>query len=362
MSSRTVQVAGTHPYPVHLGAGVVSRLAEHAHPGSRVLVVHQPGRGDVVAEAVAVLEAAGARVVLEQVPDAEAAKRAEVLVGLWGVLGQEGFTRDDLVVGVGGGAVTDLAGFAAASWLRGVRVVHLPTSLLGVVDAAVGGKTAINTAEGKNLVGAFHPPAAVLCDPAWLRSMPRADYISGLAEVLKCGFIADPQILDLVQARPEAATDPSADPELAMELVARAVQVKADVVAVDLTESSLREVLNYGHTYGHAVELVEDYTWRHGDAVAVGMVFVAELAHRSGLLDQALLDRHRRVLSAVGLPTAYPAGAGRWEQLREAMARDKKSRGTTLRFVALEGLARPSRLVGPQEELLQAAHAAVTST
>ncbi|QFG70248.1 3-dehydroquinate synthase [Ornithinimicrobium pratense] len=361
MNSRTVQVRGDRPYPVHIEAGAVSRLVEHSRPGRRVLVVHQPGRDELVAQAVKVLESAGAQVVREQVPDAEAAKRAEVLVGLWGRLGQEGFTRDDLVVGVGGGAVTDLAGFVAASWLRGVQVVHLPTSLLGVVDAAVGGKTGINTAEGKNLVGAFHPPAAVLCDPAWLHTMPRADYVSGLAEVLKCGFVADPQILDLVEARPEEATDPVGDPELAVELVARAVQVKADVVAADLTESSLREVLNYGHTYGHAVELVEDYTWRHGDAVAVGMVFVAELAHRAGLVDQALLERHRRVLSAVGLPTTYPAGAGRWEELRAAMARDKKSRGTTLRFVALAALARPTRLVGPPEELLQAAHVAVTT-
>ena len=360
MSLRTVQVGGAAPYPVHVGAGALHRLAEHARPGRRVLVVHQPGREEVVDGAVAVLEDAGARAVLVQVPDAEAAKRAEVLVELWTRLGQEAFTRDDLVVGIGGGAVTDLAGFAAASWLRGVQVVHLPTSLLGVVDAAVGGKTGINTAEGKNLVGAFHPPAAVLCDPAWLTSMPRADYVSGLAEVLKCGLIADPVILDLVQARPSAAVDPTVDPELAVELIARAVQVKADVVAADLTESSLREVLNYGHTYAHAIELLEDYTWRHGDAVAVGLVFVAEVARRAGLIDQALVDRHRDVLTAVGLPITYPAGADRWEELRAAMARDKKSRGTTLRLVVLEELARPTRLVGPSEELLQQAHAAVS--
>jgi 3-dehydroquinate synthase len=360
MSTRTVQVLGERPYAVHLGEGVLARLAEHARPGRRVLVVHQPGREDLVSAAAEVLGTGGAQVVLQPVPDAEAAKRAEVLVGLWGRLGQEGFTRDDLVVGVGGGAVTDLAGFAAASWLRGVEVVHLPTSLLGVVDAAVGGKTGINTAEGKNLVGAFHPPAAVLCDPAWLRSMPRADYASGLAEVVKCGFVADPQILDLVERDPRRALDPASDPGLTVELIARAVQVKADVVAADLTESSLREVLNYGHTYGHAVELVEDYTWRHGDAVAVGMVYVAEVAHRAGLLEPALLERHRRVLGTLGLPTAYPTGAGRWSELRAAMARDKKSRGSTLRFVALAGLARPTRLVGPSEDLLLAAHAAVT--
>lgn len=354
---RTVEVGGPAPYPVHVGAGAGALLSRHGREGRRALVVVQPGREGVADQAERALRDAGALPVRVAVPDAEDAKTAEVLTGLWSRLGQEGFTRDDLVVGVGGGATTDLAGFVAATWLRGVDVVHLPTSLLGVVDAAVGGKTGINTAEGKNLVGAFHPPVAVLCDPDWFSGMPRADYVSGLAEVVKCGFVADPGILDLVEADPGAAADPVAHPELAVELVVRAVQVKADVVAADLRESSLREVLNYGHTFAHAIEQVERYTWRHGDAVAVGMVYVAELAFRRGLLDADLLGRHRRVLSAVGLPTAYPGG--RWPELRAAMGRDKKARGTTLRFVVLEGLARPTRLEGPGEQELRAAYEAV---
>jgi 3-dehydroquinate synthase len=356
--TRTIEVRGEPGYAVHVGLGAIGRLAEHGRPGRRVLVVTQPGRSEVVRQAVSVLEGTGARPVVVEVPDAEAAKSADVLISLWRRLGQEGFTRDDLVVGIGGGAVTDLAGFVAATWLRGVESVLLPTSLLAVVDAAVGGKTGINTPEGKNLVGAFWPPRAVLCDPAWLATMPRADYVSGLAEVLKAGFIADPAILDLVEADPSAAVDPTADPELAVELVTRAVRVKAEVVAADLREASLREILNYGHTFGHAVELVEDYRWRHGDAVAVGMVFVAELAHRAELVDAALLERHRSVLASVGLPTSYP-GQDRWEDLRSAMARDKKSRGATLRFVVLEGLAAPTRLADPAESLLRAAYDAV---
>ncbi len=359
-AARTIEVRGEPGYDVHVGPGALDHLARHGRAGRRVLLVAQPGREGPVAGASSVLEGAGARVVPVTVPDAEGAKTAEVLTGLWSTLGREGFTRDDLVVGVGGGAVTDLAGFVAATWLRGVDAVLLPTSLLGVVDAAVGGKTGINTAEGKNLVGAFHPPRAVICDPTWLAGMARADYVSGLAEVLKCGLIADPVILELVEADPGRATDPTADPALAVELIARAVQVKADVVGADLREASLREILNYGHTFAHAVELVEDYTWRHGDAVAVGMVFVAELAHRAGLLDRGLLDRHRTVLTAVGLPTSYPGGAARWPDLRAAMARDKKSRGDTLRFVVLEGLARPTRLEAPDEALLRAAHVAVS--
>lgn len=351
---RTVDVGGD--YTVTVGAGALAGLAPHLREGRRLLVVHQPGREPLVEQVRALAAEHDGQVLTAIVPDAEAGKDAAVLVDLWGRLGRAGFTRDDLVVGAGGGAVTDLAGFVAATWLRGVDVVHLPTSLLGVVDAAVGGKTGINTAEGKNLVGAFHPPRAVLCDPAWLSGMSRPDYVSGLAEVLKCGFIADPRILELVEADPDAAT--RADSPVTVELITRAVQVKADVVTADLRESSLREILNYGHTLGHAIEQVEGYTWRHGDAVAVGMVYAAELALRAGLGDEALVARHREVLASVGLPVGYRPG--RWDALRAAMARDKKSRGSTLRFVVLEGLARPRRLEGPEEQWLQEAYRAVS--
>ncbi|GMA85119.1 hypothetical protein GCM10025868_03690 [Angustibacter aerolatus] len=172
----------------------------------RVLVVH-PAALRTTGEAVRDdLAAQGFEAFAAEVPDAEEAKHASVAAFLWGVLGQAGFTRSDAVVGVGGGAVTDLAGFVAATWLRGVRVVQVPTTLAGMVDAAVGGKTGINTAEGKNLVGAFHPPAGVLCDLTTLETLPRNDFVAGLAEVVKCGFVADPAILDLVEADPQGVT------------------------------------------------------------------------------------------------------------------------------------------------------------
>jgi 3-dehydroquinate synthase len=291
------------------------------------------------------------------VPDAEEAKSAEVASFLWGVLGQAGFTRSDAVVSVGGGAVTDLAGFVGATWLRGVRVVHLPTTLLGMVDAAVGGKTGINTAEGKNLVGAFHPPAGVLCDLSTLETLPPNDFVAGLAEVIKCGFIADPVILDIIEADPEAATRP--DGASVRELVERAVAVKAKVVSEDLKESSLREILNYGHTFGHAIEQVERYAWRHGAAVSVGMVYVAELARLAGRLDDEVVDRHRSILSSVGLPVTYRGD--RWPGLYDAMRRDKKNRGSLLRFVVLDAIGRPSRLEGPDPAVLQAAYAEVSA-
>ncbi|WP_407568137.1 3-dehydroquinate synthase [Arsenicicoccus dermatophilus] len=358
----TTTIAVGRAYDVVIGHGVLDRVPRLLREGVlRVLVVSTPALAAYADRVAAGLDEAGLQVHRADVPDAESAKTADVLVGLWSRLGQAGFTRSDAVVCVGGGTVTDLGGFAAASWLRGVDVVHVPTTLLAMVDAAVGGKTGINTAEGKNLVGAFHEPRGVLCDLSTLASLPRADLVAGLAEVIKGGFVADPRILELVETDPQAALD-AAGPVL-RELVERKVAVKARVVGADLKESSLREILNYGHTFGHAIEQVSGYSWRHGDAVAVGMVYAAELARTAGLLTPEVVERHRSLLASVGLPTSYPLG-GRstdeaWPPLRAAMGRDKKSRGATLRFVALEDVARPTRLEGPDEERLRAAFEAV---
>lgn len=360
--AQTVRVAGEQPYDVVIGRHLLGRLPDLLGEGvQRVLVVH-PAALATSAEAVhADLLAHGYEAYLAQVPDAEEQKTAQVAAFLWGVLGQAGFTRSDAVVGLGGGATTDLAGFVAATWLRGVRVVQVPTTVLGMVDAAVGGKTGINTAEGKNLVGAFHPPAGVLCDLAALESMSPHDFVAGLAEIVKCGFIDDPRILDLVEEHTALLRDPVAaasSPVLA-ELVERAVRTKARVVGEDLREAGLREILNYGHTFGHAVEHVERYRWRHGAAVSVGMVFVAELARLAGRLDEDVVARHRSVLTALGLPVTYRGD--RWEQLLTAMRRDKKTRGDLLRFVVLDGLAKPARLEGPDPTLLAAAYAEISA-
>jgi 3-dehydroquinate synthase len=290
------------------------------------------------------------------IPPGERAKTAEVAAGCWDALGAAGFTRSDAVVGVGGGATTDLGGFVAATWLRGVRVVHVPTTLLGMVDAAVGGKTGINTRAGKNLVGSFHEPLGVLCDLDLLATLPEAELRSGLGEVVKCGFIADPEILRLVE---EHGVPTTGSPVL-RELVERAVRVKADVVAGDLRERGGdaghpgREVLNYGHTMGHAVEQASDYTLRHGEAVAIGCVYAAELARAAGVLGDEVADRHHTAFARVGLPTGW-AGAA-YDDLRTRMAVDKKSRGSSLRFVVLSDLARPRILADPGEEHLRAAY------
>ncbi|MFD6900064.1 3-dehydroquinate synthase, partial [Streptomyces diastaticus] len=296
--------AGTDPYEVLIGRRLLGELpgliGEQAR---RVAVIHPEALAETGEALRADLADQGYEAIAVQVPNAEEAKTAEVAAYCWKALGQSGFTRTDVIVGVGGGATTDLAGFVAASWLRGVRWVAVPTTVLAMVDAAVGGKTGINTAEGKNLVGAFHPPAGVLCDLAALESLPVHDYVSGLAEIIKAGFIADPVILDLIESDPAAARTP-AGPHTA-ELIERSIRVKADVVSEDLKESGRREILNYGHTLGHAIEKNERYEWRHGAAVAVGMLYAAELGRLAGRLDDATADRHRSVLEAVGLPLTY---------------------------------------------------------
>jgi 3-dehydroquinate synthase len=336
-------------YEVVVGCGLDAELLPLAAGAEQVALVHPAALAARAAELTELLRDAGHRVLPLLVPDGEAAKTLTVAGDCWDALGAAGFTRTDLVLGLGGGATTDLAGWVAAAWLRGVRVVHLPTTLLGMVDAAVGGKTGIDVAAGKNLVGAFHPPAGVLCDLTALRTLPAADYRAGLAEVVKCGFIADPAILDLLERAGTAAP--------AQELVERAVRVKAGVVSRDLRESGEREHLNYGHTLAHAIEKRERYRIRHGDAVAVGLVFAAGLGAAAGRLDRATADRHRALLRALGLPTTYDAGA--WPELHEAMRVDKKARGSVLRFVVLDGLARPGVLADPEPALLAAAWSAV---
>ncbi|MCB5908515.1 3-dehydroquinate synthase [Streptomyces pinistramenti] len=343
---------GAHPSPATAPSGGASRRRD-----TRVAVLHPEAlaaTGEALREDLA---SQGFEAIAIQLPNAEESKTVEVAAYCWKALGQTGFTRSDVIVGVGGGATTDLAGFVAATWLRGVRWIAVPTTVLGMVDAAVGGKTGINTAEGKNLVGAFHPPAGVLCDLAALDSLPVHDYVSGLAEVIKAGFIADPAILGLIESDPEAAKRP--DGPHTQELIERAIRVKAEVVSADLKESGLREILNYGHTLAHAIEKNERYNWRHGAAVSVGMVFAAELGRIAGRLDDATADRHRTVLESVGLPLTYRGD--QWPKLLETMKVDKKSRGDRLRFIVLDGLAKPTVLEGPDPAMLLAAHAEIAA-
>ena len=359
-----IAVEAERPYQVLVGNGLLAMVPGLLGGGvQRVALLHPPTMIKTAEQLSQVLRAAGLEAVRVDVPDAEAAKSVAVAERCWSILGNAGFTRSDGVVGLGGGATTDLAGFVAATWLRGVRVVMVPTSVLGMVDAAVGGKTGINTAEGKNLVGCFYEPVAVICDLDLLATLPGPHLVAGLAEVIKCGFIADPEILTMIESDPTSAVRP--DSPMLRDLVERAVSVKARVVAADFRETTStgskvgRELLNYGHTIGHAIERRERFGWRHGDAISVGMAFAAELARLAGRLDQPTAARHRVVLSSVGLPTSYAADA--FDDLLHAMALDKKTRGSTLRFVILNGLASAEILTAPDEDMLRAAYAAIAA-
>jgi 3-dehydroquinate synthase len=367
LNETVIRVESAAPYDVVVGSGLASRLPEIL--GETVQRVAFLYAAELAEQAEPVLEELLKHydVLGLGLPSGEAQKTVAVAADCWEALGEKGFTRSDAVVTFGGGATTDLGGWVAAGWLRGVRVVHVPTTVLAMVDAAVGGKTGVNTGAGKNLVGAFHEPAGVLCDLALLETLPEADLIAGLGEVVKCGFIADPEILRLVDAEHTTGDKITASSPVLAELVERAIRVKAEVVAADLKETGGtdghpgRETLNYGHTLAHALEKHSGFSIRHGDAVAVGCVYAAELARLAGVLSDDVAARHAPTFAKVGLPTTVKelgVEAG-FDDLIGAMRVDKKARGSVLRFLVLHDLATPRILTGPSEEQLREAYAVV---
>lgn len=348
----TVSNAQRGDYPVLMEAGSLGELGALLPGDSRkVVIIHAPALA-LIAGGLRDTLAVDREVFLVELPDAEGAKRVEVAAFCWGILGQLDFQRNDAIVSLGGGATTDLAGFVAANWLRGVPLFHVPTTVLGMVDAAIGGKTGVNTQEGKNLVGAFYAPNAVIIDPDLLASISLNEVRTGLAEVVKCGFIRDEKILELIEEHPDQAQDTTS--AVFMELVRRAVAVKAAVVGDDFFEAGQREILNYGHTLGHAIEHAERYQWRHGAAISIGMVFAAELSRLVAHLGDDQVDRHRTILGSLGLPLDYPQA--RWSGLLASMRKDKKSRGGVLRFVVLDGVGKPRVLAIADDSVLFAAY------
>jgi len=339
---------------IMIGRALLDEIPSTLSGVKKVLIVY-PQPLATTAEALSEnLKDSGFEVLLAEVPAAEDAKRVEVAAFCWQIMGKSDFHRNDAVIGLGGGSTTDLAGFVAATWLRGVRSILIPTTLLGMVDAAIGGKTGINTTEGKNLVGAFYAPHSVVIDLDTLHSLPRNELLAGMAEVVKYGFIADPWILETLENDP-AATDPSST--VFEELIRRSIAIKEGVTGRDFTESGEREFLNYGHTLGHAIEHAERYKWRHGAAISIGMVFAAELSMLSGKLSEADVIKHRSVFESLGLPTTYRAD--RWPQLLDTMQKDKKSRAGSLRFVVLEKIGKPTMLNAPTPELVFTAFQAI---
>ena len=352
-----IKVTAEREYSVRITGDWRGDLSPIANKRDRVAVIYSAS----MASSIPTMNFSSAESVTIEIPDGEAGKSPLVLQYVWDQLAKNGFTRSDLVVAIGGGTVTDSAGFAAASWLRGIDWVAIPTTLAGMVDASVGGKTGINSSYGKNLIGAFHSPISVLIDASWLATLSDRDFAAGLAEVVKCGFIDDPEILSLLESK--SVHQIRTNSSLVNNLIERSVATKAKVVSQDFKESELREILNYGHTFGHAIERVSNYAIRHGEAVAIGMIFVAELSLAQGLIDQDLVNRHRKIFSDLNLPTslANVPGSGNWESLYSAMALDKKARGSSIRFVALNEVGNCTRIEGVTEAELKSAYEKVLS-
>ena len=352
----SVLVRTDHPYEVLIGRGL-GQIDHYVESAGRTVLIHPP----VMAVQAAKLAQNLPNPVVLEVPTGERAKTAQELARCWRALAEAGLTRSDVVIGLGGGSTTDLAGFVAATYLRGIDYISMPTTVLGMADAAVGGKTGINLPQGKNLVGAFYEPKLVLCDLDFLSELPDHEIRSGLGEVVKCGFIADPHILDAIEPDPDLALDVHSS--AFEEALTRAIRVKADLVSQDFRESTSVEVgrkaLNYGHTLGHAIEKIEGFTWSHGYAISVGMVFAAEVARRLGLIGPEVVERHRSLLAALGLPVSFD-GAD-WEEVRQVMSLDKKSRGRHLRLVLLEEIGQVRVVPDVDETVLREAFAAVSS-
>ena len=348
-----IEVAAERTYPVIIDSSWKVELSKLLVGRNKAaIIVSEKMQGSIKD-----LIATDAEVLVFPIPDGEPGKSSATLNKIWDWLGAAGFTRSDLIIGIGGGAVTDLAGYAAASWLRGIDWVAIPTTVAGAVDAAIGGKTAINSEYGKNLIGAFHSPSAVIIDVSWFESLSDRDFAAGLAEVVKAGFISDGKIIQLIGD--SNISDLRSNGATVLELITRAIAVKAKVVSSDFKESFNREVLNYGHTLGHAIELHCKYDLRHGECVAIGMAFMAQLQLSLGLISSELAQQHIDILENLGLPTTYKRQA--WPSLLVSMYLDKKSRGKTLRLVTIKGIGITDRLENPDEKILLAAYEKVSS-
>lgn len=349
-----IKVPSVNEYEVLVGNNLVAEIYESISKYRNAVIFAAPTMV-TTARSIQLQASDSAKIHIVQLPDGEKAKTITELSSCWDELAKAHISRSDLVVGIGGGSVTDLVGFAAATWMRGVDFISIPTTVLGMVDAAIGGKTGVNTDHGKNLVGVFSDPVKVICNLDFLVTLPPVDIYAGFAEIAKCGFISDLRILELIESDTELATNPNSAEF--MDLISRAIAVKVETVKADRLEKSLtgvgRAALNYGHTLGHAIEKQSGYRWRHGEAISIGMIFAAELAKLVGLLEEDDVNRHYAVLNALNLPTSYEAS--NFEDLLPIMRLDKKTSTDIFRFVLLEQLGQPVFVDNlPTDTLLQA--------
>ncbi len=344
-----VEVPG-HPYHVHVGPGIRGRVgplaADHTRALRALVVTQEPIARHWLDDVAASLDDAALDVYVATVPDGEVAKTPETLVGLWEECAAAGLQRRDVVIALGGGVVGDLAGFLGATWNRGIDVVQVPTTLLAMVDASIGGKTGIDLASGKNLVGAIHQPVAVVADTDLLSTLPRRLLREGFGEVVKHALIADPELFDdLVRAGADLLDDQRGRPDL----VRRNVEIKAAVVSADVDEQGPRAHLNLGHTFAHALESLTGYdTWWHGEAVAAGTLVALALGEQLGLHGGDLRRRTTELFAALGLPTGVPVLDR--DAVADLMARDKKA-DRVVRYVVLEKIGSPTVVCPTRAEI-----------
>lgn len=338
---RTINVTADREYEIAVDCDWRDSLAAVITRHERVLIVAPT----FIVDRFSLRDFLSSNVHLFTTPEGEDQKTISTWESAHLAAGSLNLTRSDAIVAIGGGATTDLAGFVAATWLRGIAWYAVPTTLAGAVDAAIGGKTGINSEYGKNLIGSFYSPSGVYIDLSFLDSLSDRDFAAGLAEVIKTGYIGDLSILDLLH-RCEDLSDVR---KIAGELVYKSAAFKASIVSQDFTESKLREILNFGHTLGHAIEKREKYVLRHGEAVSIGLVFAAELSVQQLGLKPEVVNEFKALLEKFCLPISYPKSA--FGELEELMKGDKKNRGSHLRFVGISAPSTPGWMesVTPQD-------------
>ena len=329
---RSISVVAERNYEVVFVDDWARELLAFTH-GKRILLLAPEGLSAIVQSKLPGVE-------VITLPEGEGQKSIRTLSEVLETLAELKVSRSDYVVGIGGGATTDLAGFVAASYLRGIEWIAVPTSVVGALDASIGGKTGINLEHGKNLAGAFHSPSRVVVDLNWLLTLDDRDLRAGLVEAVKCGFVADPRILDLTR-------DYRSNIE---EIIERSIKVKSSIVGSDFRESGIREILNYGHTLGHAIEKHSNYSLRHGEAVAIGLNYVGALALELGYITKDVAGLHQELLTLLGMNLNYERSA--WPEILELMSHDKKRREGGIAFILLKEIAVPERVEGIPTDLL----------
>ena len=345
---RTISVGlGARSYPIIIGTGLVERLGDHLPGKGKIAVISTPIINDLYWN---LLESIGRDHDLILVPDGEEAKTWETVEEALGKLLEYGLDRKATVVALGGGTVGDLAGFVASIYMRGIDVVQIPTTLLGMVDSAIGGKTAVNHPKGKNLVGSFHQPSKVIIDPLFLKSLPDREVRSGMAETVKYGVISDKVIFQIIEGTPIA----NLEPETMVEIIARCASIKAKYVEQDeRDDKGIRAALNYGHTTGHSIENLSKHEVNHGEGVAIGINVAALIAEEMGLVDNEMRTRQERLLKKIGLPIRVPNLA--INDMVEVMHKDKKAEDDKIRFVLPTGIGKEPVLRYISEETITSA-------